>query len=361
MAATGQRDYYEVLGIARDANDKAIKNAFRDLALKYHPDRNKEPGAEARFKEIAEAYAVLSDPQKRAAYDSGGMSGIAGFTPADLFAGINFEEIFGGQGFDFGGGFFDRFFHRAGPASGQDLTVPLVISLEQVAAGGEEKVRVARMEPCPDCNGSGARTGTKPRTCPACSGTGRKTESQQKGNVLVQRITPCPQCGGRGQFIDTPCPRCTGRGEIEREDVVTVKVPAGIEDGMALRVPGRGLRSTDPQGKAGDLLIVVHDKPDARFERDGADLWRIESIDIPDAVLGTSREVPTLDGQAKVKVPPGTQSDAVLRLTGKGLPRFGRRGRGDLFVRVRIRVPDHLSDEEQRLYERLKSLSREHP
>lgn len=354
MAATGQRDYYEVLGIARDANEKAIKDAFRDLALKYHPDRNKEPGAEARFKEIAEAYAVLSDPQKRAAYDSGGMSGIAGFTPEDLFAGIDFDEIFGG-------GFFDRFFRRAGPAPGQDLTVPLVISLEQVVAGGEEKVRVARMEPCPDCNGSGAKAGTKPRPCPACAGTGRKTESEQKGNVLVQRITPCPQCDGRGQFIDAPCPRCTGRGEIEREDVVTVKVPPGIEDGMALRVPGRGLRGAHPKGKPGDLLIVVHDKPDSRFERDGADLWRVESIEVPDAVLGTSREVPTLDGRATVKIPPGTQSDAVLRLAGKGLPRFGRRGHGDLFVRVRIRIPDQLSDEEQKLYERLKSLSHEHP
>jgi molecular chaperone DnaJ len=361
MAATAQRDYYEVLGVPRDADEKKIKDAFRELALKYHPDRNKEPGAEEKFKEIAEAYAVLSDPKKRAAYDSRGFAGVAGVSPEDLFGGINFDEIFGGRGFgfDFGGeSFFDRFFHRRGPRRGEDLEVELEIPLEHVVTGGEETVRLARLEPCPDCKGSGAQAGTQPRPCKTCDGTGRKTARRREGGVMFQQITTCPDCDGRGQFIDKPCPKCNGRGEVEHEEKLTVKIPAGVEDGMVLRVPGRGVASEDPQGKPGDLLVLVRSKPDRRFERRGEHLWRVETIEVADAALGTSLEVPTLDGEASVKVPPGTQSDSVLRLKGKGLPRFGGSGRGDLFLRVQVHVPERLSFEERKLYERLQSLSR---
>lgn len=361
MAATAQRDYYEVLGVPRDADEKKIKDAFRELALKYHPDRNKEPGAEEKFKEIAEAYAVLSDPKKRAAYDSGGFAGVAGVSPEDLFGGINFDEIFGGRGFgfDFGGeSFFDRFFRRRGPQRGEDLAVELAIPLEHVVTGGEETVRLARLEPCPDCKGSGARAGTQPRPCKTCAGTGRKTATRREGGMLFQQITTCPECDGRGQFIDKPCPQCGGRGEVEREEKLTVKIPAGVEEGMTLRVPGRGVASEDPQGKPGDLLVMVRSKPDRRFERRGEHLWRVETIEVVDAALGTSLAVPTLDGEASVKVPPGTQPDSVLRLKGKGLPRFGGSGRGDLLLRVQVHVPERLSFEEQKLYERLQSLSR---
>lgn len=363
MTAAAQRDFYEVLGVPRDADAKTIKDAFRQLALKYHPDRNKEPGADEKFKEIAGAYAILSDPEKRAAYDSGGMGGVAGFTMDDLFGGINFNEIFGdrGVGFDLGGeGFFDRFFHRRGVGRGADLTVEALVSLDQVVTGGEEKVRVARSERCPKCKGSGAMEGTSPRPCKACHGSGRQTTSQKKKGVLFQQITTCPECGGRGNFIDHPCPDCGGSGEVERVETVTVKIPAGVEDGMALRVRGRGLASAEPGGTAGDLLIVVRCKPDARFERNGCDLWHGETIPVVDAVLGTTLDVPTLKGHASVKVPPGIQPDAVLRLAGEGLPRYGGNRRGDLFVRVGMHVPTQLSTEERGCFEKLRKLAPGH-
>jgi len=360
MPATSQRDYYEVLGVPRDADEKKIKDAFRTLALKYHPDRNKEPGAEEKFKEIAEAYAILSDSQKRAAYDSGGFAGVAGVSPKDLFGGINFDEIFGGRGFgvNFGGeSIFDRFFHRRGPQGGEDLAVELDIPLEHVATGGEETVRVARVSPCPDCKGSGAKTGTHPRACKVCEGTGRKTASGREGGALFQQITTCPECVGRGQFIDQPCPQCNGRGEVEHEEKLTVKIPAGVEDGMTLLVAGRGVASTDPRGKPGDLLVIVRSRPDQRFERRGEHLWRVETVEVVDAILGTSLTVPTLEGNTSVKVPPGTQPDAVLRLRSKGLPRFGGSVRGDFFLRIQVHVPERLGVEERKLYERLQALS----
>jgi molecular chaperone DnaJ len=279
MAITTSRDYYEVLGVPRNADEKAIKNAFRQLALRYHPDHNKEPGAEEKFKEIAEAYAVLSDPKKRAAYDSGGMVGVAGFSSEDLFGGINFEEIFGGRGFGFdwgGESIFDQIFHRNRSVRGEDLTVSLVIPLEQVASGGEEKVRVARMESCPDCQGSGTKPGTKPRACEACAGTGRQITTQRKDGVVFQQVSVCPKCEGRGHFIDDPCPKCASRGEVELEEAVTVKVPPGIDEGMGLRVPGRGLASADGKSPPGDLLVVVRSRPDPRFERDGPE--QVESL-----------------------------------------------------------------------------------
>jgi molecular chaperone DnaJ len=234
----------------------------------------------------------------------------------------------------------------------------LEIPLEHVMTGGEETVRLARLEPCPDCKGSGAQAGTQPRPCKTCGGTGRKTTTRREGGVMFQQITTCPDCDGRGQFIDQPCPKCDRRGEVEREEKLTVKIPAGVEDGMTLRVPGRGVASEDPKGKPGDLLVMVRSKPDRRFERRGEHLWRVETIEVADASLGTSLEVPTLDGEASVKVSPGTQPDSVLRLKGKGLPRFGSSGRGDLFLRIQVHVPERLSLEERKLYERLQSLSR---
>ncbi len=357
---TARRDYYEALGVSRDADQKTIKDAFRKLALQYHPDRNKEPGAEERFKEIAEAYAVLSDPKKRADYDAGGFAGVAGVSPEDLFGGINFEDIFGGLGFDFAGeGLFERFFRRrpAGPPRGANLEVELVIPLERVATGGEETVRLRHPAACAACNGSGAQAGTAPRRCAACGGSGRHVRSRREAGVVFQQITTCQTCGGRGSVIDTPCRECQGRGEVEREETLTVKVPIGVEEGMALRVPGHGLPS--PRGgRAGDLYVVIRSAPDPRFERSGADLWRSETIAVTDAVLGADREVPTLEGVATVKVPAGTQSGAVLRLRRKGLPAFGGGARGDLYLRLIVEVPQRLSAEERRLYEQLRELER---
>ena len=353
------RDYYEVLGVPRDADAKAIKDAFRHLALKYHPDRNKEPGASDRFKEIAEAYAVLSDPNKRAEYDARGHAGVAGFSPEDLFGGIDFEDIFGGLGFDFAGpGLFDRIFRRrAARRRGENLEVDIEIPLERVLRGGEQAVHVARPVLCQACKGSGAKAGTKPRNCPACGGSGQRVRTERKGGVSLQQITVCPDCGGRGRLIDTPCPDCYGQGHAMREETLTVRVPIGVEEGTALRVPGHGLPAEKPGQPAGDLFVVVRSAADPRFERHGRDLYRVETVDVTDATLGTDIDIQTLDGRVSLKVPAGTQPDSMLRLRGKGLPGFGGGRRGDLYVRLQVHVPETLSDRQRALFEQLRALS----
>jgi len=370
--ATEQRDYYEVLGVSRDADTKTIKDAFRELALKYHPDRNKSPDAEARFKEIAEAYAIISDPKKRADYDARGFAGVAGFSAEDLFSGIDFGDIFGDMGFGIGGkgagdgGLFDSFFRRhrqpAGPAKGNDLEVRLTIPLEKVNTGGDETVHFTRPMTCPTCKGARAKPGTEPRKCENCNGTGQQVttrqETKDKGTISFQQITVCPVCHGQGTFIDHPCETCKGRGEIEKDDNLKVTIPAGVDEGMALRIPGHGLPSPDVAGQPGDLYVIVRSKRDSRFERHGADLWRMETIDIADAVLGTKLKVPTLDASVEVKVPAGTQPDEVLRLKGKGLPVFGARMHGDINIRIQIHIPEKLSAEEKNLYEQLRQTSK---
>jgi molecular chaperone DnaJ len=357
--ATAQRDYYEVLGVSRDADEKAIRDAFRALALKYHPDRNKEPGAEERFKEIAEAYAVLSDPKKRAEYDRGGIPFVAGFRPEDLLGGIDFEGLFGGLGFDFGTDrLFDRFFGRRraeGPPRGENLEVLLEVPLERVLHGGEESVQVGRPGPCPACGGSGAKAGTSPRTCDRCGGSGRLVTTRQEPGVSVQQITTCAACHGQGVVIDEPCLDCMGRGAVETTETLTVTIPVGVEEGMALRLEGRGLPSRAPGGRPGDLYVIVRTRADPRFERHGDDLWHTVALEVADAVLGTSLEVPTLERPATISVPPGTQPETVFRLAGQGLPRFDG-GRGDLLVRIGLHVPDELLPEERALYEQLREL-----
>jgi len=348
-----------VLGVPRNADAKAIKDAFRNLALKYHPDRNKEPGAEERFKEIAAAYAVLSDPKKRAEYDAGGHAGVAGYSAEDLFGGIDFQDLFRGFDFDFGGGLFDLFSrHRRGPPQGSNIEVDIAIPLEKVASGGEETVRYGRYAPCQRCHGYGTADAKPPKACAACKGSGQQVTAHQKGNVSVRQISPCPVCHGSGKTIGQSCPGCGGRGEVEKTESLTVTIPVGVEDGMALRVAGRGMASPEPGGVPGDLYVVVHARPDSRFQRDGADLWRQEILPLTDAVLGTKLEVQTLEGgKAKVDIPAGIQPETVLRLGGKGLPQFGGKGRGDLYLQVKIQIPDKLSREERELYEQLRLLS----
>lgn len=354
MAA--QRDFYEVLGVTRDADAKAIKDAFRDLALKYHPDRNKEVGAEERFKEIAEAYAILSDPKKRADYDARGFAGVAGFSREDLFGGIDFEDIFGGLNFGLGGGRpFESFFHRrrAGPARGANIEVELTVPLKRVVSGGEAQVRLTRPAPCPACHGTGEAGGATPPKCEVCHGTGRITHSRRddKEHVLIQHITTCTDCGGRGFVHEHSCPQYQGDGEVEQEELLTVKIPIGAEEGLALRIPGKGMPSPDAGGVAGDLFAVVRTQPDPRFERMGSDLLRQTTISVTDAVLGTTLTVSTLTGSVSVVVPPGTQPDAVLRLKQQGLPAFGEGPRGDMFLRIKMQVPERLSGPERDLYE----------
>ena len=350
-----------MLGVARDADEKAIKDAFRTLAMRFHPDRNKEPGATERFKEIAEAYAVLSDPSKRAEYDHRGFAGVSGFSQEDLFGGINFEDIFGGNDFGFGGGLFEQFFgrHRSGPRKGQDIEVHLVVPLSRVALGGEESVRFMRQAVCGECKGSGAERGSRPVTCSSCRGTGRVTRSRREGNgnIFIQQTSICPACHGSGVIVEKPCRACAGSGIVEQTEALAVTIQAGIEDGMALKVAGKGQASMEAGGRPGDLFVVVRSEQDPRFTRSGADLWRTETLSITDAVLGTTLTIPTLDSDASVTVPPGTQPDSVLRLRGKGLPEFRGRGRGDLFLRVKVHVPERLTAKEHELYDKLRSLA----
>ncbi|SFE23824.1 DnaJ C-terminal domain-containing protein [Nitrosomonas sp. Nm166] len=352
-----------MLGIAKNADQKEIKDAFHNLAMKYHPDRNKEAGAEERFKEIAEAYAILSNPQKRAEYDARGFAGVAGTSQEDLFSTINFDDIFGGINFDFGadsllGGFFGR--RRKGPPHGANIEIDLYITLDRIARGGEEVVHFKRPVTCYACHGTGGEGGAAPRQCEACSGTGRITHSQrkEKDHVLIQHIVPCSICSGRGSINEHPCPECCGSGELEQAEELTVKIPVGAEEGMALRIPGKGMPSLAVGGVNGDLLVLIRSRPDPRFERSGADLLHTEALSLPDAVLGTTLKVPTLlNGWVDVTVPPGTQSDTILRLKRKRLPEFGGNRQGDLYLRISLWVPQHLSNEERELYERLRAIS----
>lgn len=358
-----QRDYYEVLGVARDADQKAIKDAFRTLAMKYHPDRNDAPDAEEKFKEIAEAYAVLSDPEKRAKYNTGGFSSVADFSTEDLFSGIDFGDIFADMGFDFGGGsIFDQFsrHHRRGPLRGQDLHVHLVVPLEQVNKGGEQTLRLSREVTCEACSGSGAEVGTQPRNCEQCGGTGHKVvirdEKKSGSSIRFQQISVCPHCHGRGMFIDHPCTACHGKGKINKEESLKIIIPAGLEEGGVLRVKAHGLPGEEAGGTPGDLYATVTTAPDPRFERVGADLWRNEVLEVADAVLGTKLKVPTLKGTVNVTIPPGIQPDEVLRVRGKGLPELGGKSNGDLNIRIQVHIPEQPGDEERELFEKLRKL-----
>lgn len=369
--ATAQRDYYEVLGVARDADQKVIKDAFRQLALKYHPDRNKAPEAEEKFKEIAEAYAILSDPDKRAKYDSGGFEGVADFSAEDLFGGMDFGDLFGGMGFGFdfgdrgGGGIFDRLFRqqRRGPDKGRDIEVQVLVSLDAISNGSEESIRLAHPISCSACKGTGAEPGTEPRKCEACGGSGQKVtsrkENKDKSSVMFQQISVCPACHGQGIFIDKPCKKCHGTGQLEKAESLTVKIPRGAEEGMALRIPGHGMPGPTASGKPGDLYVIVRTEHDNRFQRSGPDLWCTQDINVVDAVLGAQIDVPTLDKNIKVKVPPGTQHNEILRLRGKGLPMMNNMGRGDLKIRILVNIPEKITEQERELYEQLRQLKNE--
>jgi len=349
-------DYYEVLGVARDAETKTIKDAFRQLARRYHPDISTEPDAEQRFKEIAEAYGVLSDPARRASYDAQGSAGVAGAAAEDLWAGIDFTDIFGSGASAFGG-LFERLFGpaAAGPRRGEDVRLDLVISLEQVLAGGDHAVTIRRPGPCPRCAGSGARPGSAPRRCPGCGGTGQRAAASRYGGLLVRQVTTCPQCRGRGQVIDRPCPACAASGAAVREERVNVRVPPGIPEGATLLLAGRGLPSPVAGGPPGDAYVSVRTRADPRFTRAGADLWHDLHLQAPDAALGVTAAVPVPGGQVRVRVPPGTRPGSVMRIGGKGLPRYGGHGRGSLNLTVILDIPRQLSPRQRQLYEQLRA------
>ena len=357
MTTPDKCDYYEVLGIAKDADQKTVRNAFRSLALKYHPDRNKEARTEDRFDEISEAYAVLSDPKKRAEYNARGFPCVVDFSHEDLYSGTNFDDIF--SGLDFGAnGLFDSFFHRrhTGREKGDNIEIEFVIPLSRVATGGPEEIRIERPVTCPACRGTGCEGGAQPETCPACKGAGRLITHRNQESVQIQHISVCPTCHGRGSSIMHPCRACHGSGEAKSEETLTVEIPKGVEEGMALRIPEKGMPGHTPECVAGDLYVVVHTRPDPRFERRGSDLVRQETISLLDAVFGKTLEVPTLENSVSVTIPPGTQPYSMLRVRGKGLPEFGSDRGGDLYLRIAVHIPEKLTIEERKLYENLRAL-----
>lgn len=354
MSVGTKRDYYEVLGIERNASDQQIKSAYRKLALKYHPDRN--PGdkpAEEAFKEAAEAYAVLADPQKRGLYDrfghagvSGAAGGAGGFDPT-IFA--DFSDIFSGLGDVFGfGDIFGGRRRRGGPQRGADLRYDLEITFDESATGTETTIQIPREETCETCSGNGAAPGTQPETCTQCRGAGQLR--YQQGFLTVAR--PCPNCRGTGRTIAKVCQTCRGAGRMGKERKLTVKIPPGIATGQRLRLYGEGEHGT-LGGPPGDLYVVVHVREHSFFQRDGDDLYCELPIPFPTLALGGTIKVPSLDSREDLAIPAGTQPGARFRIRGKGMPNVAGRGHGDLHVIARVSVPKKLSKDQKRLLEEL--------
>jgi molecular chaperone DnaJ len=349
-----KRDYYEILAVERDASDQQIKSAYRKLALKYHPDRNPhDREAEERFKEAAEAYAVLADREKRSLYDrfghagvSGAGAGAGGFDPS-VFA--DFSDIFAGLGDVFGfGDIFGARRRRGGPQRGADLRYDLEISFDESFDGAETTIQIPREESCETCKGSGAAAGTSPEVCSSCRGSGQLR--YQQGFLTVAR--PCPNCRGTGKTIAKPCQSCRGAGRIGRERKITVKIPAGIATGQRLRLYGEGEHGT-AGGPPGDLYVVVHVQEHSLFHREGDDLYCELPVPFPILALGGELRVPTVKGEEEIDVPSGTQAGARFKLRGNGMPNVSGRGHGDLYVIARVTVPKKLTREQKHLLEEL--------
>ncbi len=355
----GKRDYYDVLGVSRSATVAEIKKAYRKMALKYHPDKNPDDKeAEEKFKEAAEAYEVLSNEEKRARYDrfghegvrgAGGGFGGGGMSMDDIFS--HFGDIFGGH-FGFGGGSFGGRGGRRRVNRGSNLRVKVKLSLDEIAHGVEKKIKLKKYVACKACNGTGARHGSSYSTCPTCRGTGQVTRVTNTFLGQMQTTTTCPQCGGEGQIITDKCEVCHGNGIVRNDEVITINIPAGVAEGMQLSLSGKG-NAAARGGINGDLIVLIEEEPHPELTRDGNNLIYDLYISFPDAALGTSAEIPTVDGKVRIKLPSGTQGGKVLRLKGKGLPDVNGYGKGDLLVNVNIWTPKHLSKEEKRLLEKL--------
>ena len=352
-----KRDYYEVLGVNKNATEDEIKKAYRQTAKKYHPDLH--PGdkeAEEKFKEANEAYEVLSDPDKKARYDQFGHAGVdpnygagqggygAGFGGMDFDLGDIFSSFFGG----FGGG---RSNPNA-PQRGSDTQTSVTISFEEAAKGCKRTVQTMKIDVCEECHGSGCQAGTSPKTCPECHGKGQVTAQQRTPFGVIQTQKPCSRCNGRGTIIENPCKKCNGTGRVRKPSTIEINIPAGIDDRQVINARGQGNKGING-GPAGDLRVVVNVRPHPIFEREGYNVWVEMHITYPEAVLGCELEVPTLDGKVKYNVPAGTQSGDVFRLRNKGIQTLNNRGRGDELVRVIVDIPKKVTDKQKELITQL--------
>jgi molecular chaperone DnaJ len=363
-----KRDYYEVLGVSKSATAEEIKKAYRKLALKYHPDKN--PGdkdAEEKFKEAAEAYDILSNPDKKSRYDQFGHAGVsgaagggggfggAGFSMEDIFS--QFGDIFGGHfgsafGSAFGGGFGGSSRGRR-VNRGSDIRIRVKLTLKEIAHGTEKKVKISKQVTCKECGGKGAKSEADIKTCETCHGTGQITRVTQTILGHMQTSSVCPTCGGQGQVITKPCSVCHGEGLVKEAEEISFKIPAGVQEGMQLTVQGKG-NAARRGGINGDLLVVIEEEEHPELQRDGSDLIYSLFISIPDAVLGAEAEIPSVDGKLKIKIDPGTQSGKILRLRGKGLPEVNGYGHGDMLVYIQIWTPKKLDRQERDMLEKLR-------
>ncbi|WP_422444122.1 molecular chaperone DnaJ [Thermoanaerobacterium sp. DL9XJH110] len=362
-----KKDYYEILGVSRDASEEEIKRAYRKLARQYHPDVNKDDkDAAEKFKEINEAYEVLKDPEKRARYDQFGHAGVGqgGFESGNFgdfgdfgnfggFGGDFFEDIF--ENF-FGGGFGQS--RRHAPVRGADVRYDLEISLEEAALGAEKEIEIHRMERCDRCQGTGAKPGTRPRTCPACGGSGQVKNVQNTAFGRFVNITTCSRCRGQGVIIEEPCPQCHGNGQVRVGRKIKVKIPAGVDTGSRLRMSGEG-EPGERGGPPGDLYVIIRVKPHKLFTRQGDDLIYEAPISFVQAALGDEIEVPTLEEKVKLKIPEGTQPGTMFRIKGKGIPHLRGYGRGDLHVRVNVVIPKKLNEKQKEILRKFAEVSGE--
>ena len=359
-----KRDYYEVIGVDKTADEKEIKKAYRKLAMKYHPDVSEEEGSEEKFKEISEAYAVLSDDEKRQRYDQFGHAGMEGYTAEDFYQNVNFDDIF--QGFDignifdlfgFGGGSRSR--GRTGPQRGSDIYTDVHITLEEAFNGCEKEIKVTRSELCPTCNGSKSKPGHDPETCPTCKGTGQIKEVSNTFLGQMVNVRPCRQCGGTGKIITDPCDDCHGKGSVRKTKTIKLEIPEGVNEGNHLRVSGEG-NCGEKAGLEGDLIVSVHIKHHKTFEREGDHLYIEQQISFPQAALGDIISIPTIEGkEVEFKITPGTQSGTVFKLKGQGMTSVRHSARGNLYVTVTVVVPKKLNSKQKDLLTQFAEVSGE--
>lgn len=361
-----KRDYYEILGVAKGATADEIKKAYRKVAMQYHPDRNPgDKAAEEKFKEAAEAYEVLSDADRRGQYDRFGHAGVSGNGRGGGYGSGNMEDIFSQFGDIFGDDIFGSFFgggagRRGGAGTqrrgvrGSNLRVKLKLSFEEIAKGVTKQIKVKKHVPCGTCHGSGAKDKSSVQTCGTCGGSGqvRKVTSTFLGQM--QTVTTCPTCNGEGSVITAKCTVCKGEGRVYGEETVTIDIPAGVQEGMQLSVGGRG-NAGERGGSPGDLIVLIEEEPHPELHRDGLNVAYELYLSFSDAVFGTNVEVPTIDGRAKIKIPPGTQSGKIFRLKGKGFPAVQAYEKGDQLIHVNVWTPQHLTPEEKVIVEKLGS------